>query len=110
MSHLLARKTSTSSLRRKPSESTSVASSTTPSDQKSREEKSTPYGNARYRTLETKDSFMKESKLGITDVSKSSYQTLLDAEQRVLDNSLFRDNLFKKICEKMQNRNEAMII
>ncbi|EDN03756.1 conserved hypothetical protein [Histoplasma mississippiense (nom. inval.)] len=111
MSHLLARKKSTSSLRRKPSEASSVASSTTPSDQKPREEKSAPYGNARYRTLlETKGSFMKESKLGIADASKSSYQTLLHAEQRVPENSLFRDDLFKKICEKMQDRNEAMVI
>ncbi|EDN08099.1 conserved hypothetical protein [Histoplasma mississippiense (nom. inval.)] len=83
MSHLLARKKSTSSLRQ----------------------------NARYRTvLETKSSFMKESKLGITDASKSSYQTLLIAEQRVPENSLFCDDLFKAICEKMQDRNEAMVI
>ncbi|OJD13205.1 hypothetical protein AJ78_06323 [Emergomyces pasteurianus Ep9510] len=107
MSHLLARKKLTSSLRRKPSE----ASSTTPSDQKPRKEKSASYENARYRMLlEIKSSFIKESKLGITDASKSSYQILLNAEQRVPENSLFRDDLFKKICEKMQDRNEAMVI
>ncbi|KAL2374503.1 hypothetical protein RJZ57_001033 [Blastomyces gilchristii] len=76
-----------------------------------REEKSAPYENAHYRMLlETKGSFMKESKLGITDASKSSYQTLLDAEQRAPENSLFHDNLFEKTCEKIQNRNEAMVI
>ncbi|OJD10050.1 hypothetical protein AJ78_08781 [Emergomyces pasteurianus Ep9510] len=88
MSHLLARKKSTSSLHRKPSK----ASSTTPRDQKPREEKSALYRNARYRTLlEIKDSFIKESKLGIVNASKSSYQTLLDAEQRVPKNSLFQN-------------------
>ncbi|EQL31617.1 hypothetical protein, variant [Blastomyces dermatitidis ATCC 26199] len=111
MSHLLARKKSTSSLHRKQLEASSVISSTTPSDQMPREEKSAPYENAHYRMLlQTKGSFMKESKLGITDASKSSYQTLLDAEQRVPENSLFHDNLFEKTCEKMQDRNEAMVI
>ncbi|OJD14361.1 hypothetical protein AJ78_05296 [Emergomyces pasteurianus Ep9510] len=111
MSHLLARKKLTSSLHRKPSTASFVASPAISSDQKPREEKSTSYENARYETLlETKSSFMKESELGITNASKRSCQTLLKAEQRVPKNSLFRDDLFKKICEKVQDRNEAMVI
>jgi hypothetical protein len=66
VSHLLARKKSSSSLRGEKSESGSTApSSTTPSDQKSREEKSAPYKHARYELLfKTKNSFMDESDLG----------------------------------------------
>ncbi|CAH0014442.1 unnamed protein product [Clonostachys rhizophaga] len=56
MEHLLARKKSLSSLGRKRSNSTT---STTPSDQKPREEKSVPYRDPRYKALlATKDSFM----------------------------------------------------
>lgn len=52
MSHILARQKSTASLRRKRSETGSDApSSTTPSDQKPREEKSAAYQHARYETL-----------------------------------------------------------
>ncbi|KUJ12169.1 uncharacterized protein LY89DRAFT_700094 [Mollisia scopiformis] len=82
MNHLLARRKSSSSLRGKQSEASSAApSSTTPSDQKPREAKSTPYQDARYKTiLATKDSFIDESDLGITDKSKNNLQTLLSAE------------------------------
>ncbi|KKZ68059.1 hypothetical protein EMCG_06271 [[Emmonsia] crescens] len=110
MSQLLARKKSTSSLRRKQSEST-LTSSTTRSDQKPREEKSTQYKNPRYEILlETKGSYMRESKQGITEVSKSCYQTLLNADQKVPEDSLFRDDLFKAACEKVRRRNEAIVI
>lgn len=110
MSQLLARKKSTSSLRRKQSEST-LTSSTTRSDQKPREEKSTQYKNPRYEILlETKGSYMRESKQGITEASKSCYQNLLNADQKVPEDSLFRDDLFKAACEKVRRRNEAIVI
>ena len=100
MNHLLARKKSSSSLRRKQSEASSVTpSSTTPSDQKPREAKSTPYQSPQYETLlATKGSFMDKSELGITNASKSLCQTLLDAEQTVPQDSLFRDDLFEETC------------
>ncbi len=41
---------------------------------------------------------------------KVLYQTLLEMEQTVPQDSLFRDDLFKKTCRKIQDRNEAMII
>jgi hypothetical protein len=112
INHLLARKNSSSSLRDKSSESGSTApSSTTPSDQKPREEKSAPYKHARYELLlKTKNSFMDESDLGITDKSKEEYQTLLDADQTVPKDSLFRDDLFKLTCRMIQNKNEARVI
>ena len=112
INHLLARRKSSSSLRGKQSEASSAApSSTTPSDQKPREAKSTPYQDARYKAiLATKGSFMDESDLGITDKSKNNLQTLLSAEQQVPHDSLFRDDLFKSTCRKIQDRNETRVI
>jgi hypothetical protein len=113
MNHLLARKkSSSSSLRGKQSEAGSAApSSTTPSDQKPRETKSAPYQDARYQTiLATRGSFMGKSRLGITDQSKALFRTLLEKEQTVPQESLFRDDIFDKTCEKIQDRNEARVV
>jgi hypothetical protein len=105
MSHLLAKQKSSSSLRRKDSESD------TTSDQKPREAKSTPYARPSYATvLATKGSFMDKSDLGITDASKSLCRILLEKEQTVPQDSLFRDDLFEKTCRKIQDRNEARVI
>ena len=72
LNHLLARKKSSSSLRGKQSEAGSIApSSTTASDEKPREAKSTPYKRPSYETvLATKGSYMGKFDLGITDASK----------------------------------------
>ncbi len=112
MNHLLAQKKSSSSLRRKQSEVGSVTpSTTTPSDQKPRDEKSAPYTNPRYKTvLETKGSFMDEFELGITKQSNDSYQALLSADQPVPRDSLFRGDLFKSTCRKIEDRNETRVI
>ncbi|KAK3616043.1 hypothetical protein LTR56_026221 [Elasticomyces elasticus] len=112
MSHLFARKKSSSSLRRKQSESGSVASSgTTPSDQQPREVKSAPYKDQHYETLlETKGSFMGKHEAGVGDVSKRFHRNLLDTEQPLPENSLFRDDLFDKACQNLQNKNEAKIV
>jgi hypothetical protein len=112
MNHPLARKRSSSCLRSKQSEAGSdLPSSTTPSDQKPREVKSTPYQDARYKTiLETKGSFMGKSKLDITDASKSLCQTMFMKEQTVPQESLFRDDVFDKTCEKILDRNEARVV
>ncbi|KAL8938339.1 MAG: hypothetical protein Q9216_003940 [Gyalolechia sp. 2 TL-2023] len=111
MSHLQPRQKSTPSLRRKASVSTLAGSSNTPSDQKPREEKSKPYQDKRYGLLlQTKGSYMDESKLDIKDDSKKICQTLLQKEQTVPDNSLFRDDVFKRACRKLRDRNEARVI
>ncbi|KAI4168092.1 MAG: hypothetical protein LQ343_006663 [Gyalolechia ehrenbergii] len=111
MSHLQAKRKSTPSLRRKRSDSSLTASSNTPSDQKPREEKSKPYQDPRYRTLlETKGSYMDESMLDVTDKCKKMCRTLLQKEQTVPDNSLFRDDVFKKTCRKLKDRNEARVV
>jgi hypothetical protein len=112
LNHLLARKKSSSSLRGKQSEAGSAApSSTTPSDQKPREAKSTPYTRPSYETvIATKGSFMGKSDLGITDASETLSQTLLDAKQSVPKDTLFRDDLFYETCEGVRRRNEAMVV
>ena len=100
LNHLLARRKSSSSLRAKQSEAGSIASSsTTPSDQKQRETKSTPYARLSYTTvLATKGSFMDKSDLGITDASKKLCRILLEKEQTVPQVSLFRNDVFDKAC------------
>ncbi|KAF2395979.1 hypothetical protein EJ06DRAFT_534422 [Trichodelitschia bisporula] len=123
MSHLLARQKSSGSFRRKKSAMVSVdpasttaptsvaPSSTTPSDQKPREVKSAPYQDPRYKLLlATKGSFMEESDLDIIQQSKKSYLNLLDAKQTVPSESLFRDDLFKRTCQNIQDRNETRVI
>jgi hypothetical protein len=112
MSHLLARKKSAASLRRKRSDSESGApSSTTPSDQKAREEKSAPYKDARYEALlAAKGSFMDASDLGVDDKSKTLIRRLLEKAQPVPKDSLFREDLFNSTFRKIRNRNETRVI
>lgn len=113
MNSLLVRKESSSSLRGKQSGAAGSAapSSTIPSDQKPREAKSTPYARPSYETvLATKGSFMGKFDLGITDASKRLCQILLEAEQSVPRDTLFRDDLFDETCESVRARNEAMVV
>ena len=53
---------------------------------------------------------MCDSELGITDTNKTVCQTLLEAEQIVPEDSLFRDDLFDKTCRMIKARNEAKVI
>ncbi|KAL7928500.1 hypothetical protein V8C35DRAFT_325907 [Trichoderma chlorosporum] len=105
---IVARKDSQPSLSHKRSSS---ASSATPSDQRPREEKSAPYRDPRYKTLlATKGSFMDESDLGITEQSKTTCCSLLGSDQKVPNESLFRDDLFRQTCRRVADRNEARVI
>ncbi|KAI4165159.1 MAG: hypothetical protein LQ342_001027 [Letrouitia transgressa] len=80
-------------------------------DQTNREKKSAPYRTTQYTVLlERKGSYMYESDLGITKGSEDLYQSLLELEQSVPKDSLFRDNLFKKTCRKIEGRNEARVM
>lgn len=100
MNYLLARK-----------QSGAAPSSTTPTDQKLREAKSAPYARPIYTTvLATKGSFMHKSELGITEESKKLCQTLLEDEQSVPQETLFRDDLFIETCKSAQEGNEAMVV
>ncbi|KAK3340983.1 hypothetical protein B0H65DRAFT_474215 [Neurospora tetraspora] len=92
-------------------EETSRTVSTTPSDQKPREEKSTPYRDARYTLLlQTKGSYMDISELGITDTSKQLIRDLLNGKQSVPQGTLFDDPIFVNACRNLENKNEARII
>ena len=106
--HLFARKRSSSPLRRKNSESNLQI----PSDQLPREVKSAQYRNPDYAiALETKGSYMREfDDDNIPKNVKDLCQALLETEQTVPQDSLFRDDLFKKTCRDIQDRNEAMVI
>ena len=111
MNHLLVRKKSSSSLRGKSETGSAAPSSSTPSDQKPREAKSAPYTRPSYTTvLATKGSFIDKADVGITDTSKSLCRKLLEKEQTVPQNSLFRKDLFDKTCQKIQDRNEARVV
>jgi hypothetical protein len=107
MNHLLARKKSAALLRSEGSFTTSA----TPSDQRPREEKNAPYKNPSYRILlEIQgDSYMSEYELGITDTSESLCQMLLKKKQPAPKDTIFRDDVFRTTCNKLQGRNEARI-
>lgn len=98
LERVLARKRSSSTLSgRKRANS----SSSTPSDQKPREEKDAQYRDPRYKTLlATKGSFMNEFDKGIARESKTAYMTLLTAEQTLPTESLFQDELFHPVCAR----------
>lgn len=107
-----ARKKSSASLRRKQSQSTIQ----TPSDQPSREAKSSQYNSPDYEIkLERKGSYMREYD-DIDDNEdngknmKTLCKILLERDQTVPQDSLFRDDLFRKTCEKVRNRNEAIVV
>jgi hypothetical protein len=109
MERALARKRSLISLGRKRSSSTS--STTTPSDQRPREEKSAPYRDPRYKALlATKGSFMDESDQGIAAESRKTISMLLTVKSSVPTDSLFRDDLFKQTCRSVEDQNEARVL
>jgi hypothetical protein len=101
-------KKSSSSLRRKQSEASSTIPNSS-SNQGPREAKSASYTRPSYTAiLVSKESFMDESELGVKD--KTICGTLLEAEQTILHDYLFRADLFNTDCRKLQDRNEAKII
>ncbi|KAM3496778.1 hypothetical protein MY10362_009851 [Beauveria mimosiformis] len=108
MEHALARQRSSNSLRRKRSDS---ATSTTPSDQRAREEKSAPYRDPRYETLlNTKGTYMETSELGVADESKLICRNLLQGEQSIPPGSIFDSTVFERACNNLQKANEARVI
>ncbi|KAK8146688.1 hypothetical protein G3M48_002703 [Beauveria asiatica] len=108
MEHLLARKKSLSSLSRKRSNS---ATSTTPSDQKPREEKSAPYRDVRYELLlQTKGTYMDVSEHDITHTSKRFISDLLEQDQPVPKDTIFDEITFADACRNLHGKNEARVI
>ena len=89
----------------------SQSTTQTPSDQLPREVKSAQYKDAEYEDqLEVKGSYMRDSDLDVTEDSRKLCQNLLQFEQDVPQDSLFRHDMFRKTCQNIRNRNEAMVI
>ncbi|KAL7937875.1 hypothetical protein V8C35DRAFT_290173 [Trichoderma chlorosporum] len=89
----------------------SAPSSSIPSDQKPREEKSAPYMNPQYElVLNTKDVYLKRSELGIADASKNLCRNLLKHSHSVPKDTIFDDDIFEHVCENLQWKNEARVI
>lgn len=102
-----ARKKSQSTLSRKRSNS----ATSTPSNQKPRDKKSAPYRDPRYKILlMTKGSFIDEPEDSITEQSKEKYLDLLASTQTIPKDSLFRDDLFKHTCRRVEDKNETRVI
>lgn len=112
MENILARKRSTSARSRKNSDTDSTTpSSTDQGEPKSREQKSAEYRKPQYGTvLATKGVFMMESELDISRESERACKRLLERGAEVPEHSLFRDDLFKATCRKIQDKNEARVI
>lgn len=113
MDHLLARKKSAATLRRKRSEG-SFAVSTTSSDQRTEEEKSAPYKNPEYSTLleSLGDSYMSEEDKDqvLTNECEKLYSMLLNTKQTPPRDTIFRDDVFRTTCNKLQGKKEARIV
>ena len=60
--------------------------------------------------LAAKGSYMEKSDLGIANTSLCSYKTLLNSDQTVPTDSLFRDDVFEATCRSVQDRNESRVI
>jgi hypothetical protein len=109
MSHLLVKASALASPHGKKRKSNTHT--VTSSDQESRETKSAPYKDKRYETLlTTKDSYMDEHNLSITDKAMDLCQSLLEKEQTVPQVSLFRDDLFEETCRRIRNKTESRIV
>lgn len=53
---------------------------------------------------------MDESELGITEECRHTCHALLESEQSLPHDTLFRDDIFHKTCRKVEDRNEARVI
>ena len=51
-----------------------------------------------------------DDKMASTNECKALCQTLLNADQTVPHDSLFNDDLFKRVCQRVRNKNEARVI
>lgn len=84
----------------------------TPSDQRPREEKSTPYKDNRYNLLlQTKGVYLVASEEGIADSSERLIRDLLENDQPIPKGTIFDDDVFSDACRNLSGgQNEARII
>jgi hypothetical protein len=115
MHYLLARKKSTASIGRKRSNPSLASSFAGASDERPCEEKSAPYRNPSYPNFMSEDvdnykSYMKYHELGISDASEKLLDTLLHTKPSPPKDTLFRDDIFDKRCEKVKGKNKSRIL
>lgn len=73
--------------------------------------KSLPYKSLSYVILLADyGSYLIELPGGISDESELACQELLTRVQTVLEDTLFRDDLFLETCAKVQDRNKARVV
>lgn len=101
------------SLRRKRSDIASQASTSTPSDQRTKED-STPYNDVRYEELlRTKGVIMAQvtsDEEAPKAQSQQEIQTLLETDQPVPQNTGFQDKSYIKLFNCIHTKNEARIV
>jgi hypothetical protein len=100
MNPLLKRKTSSSSLGRKSEMS----------DGSVREGKNPAAKSRLYEKTLAAASIYMGGGPGITDASRALCKSLLEAEQPLPPDSLFRDDRFENTCERLRNENEAKVV
>jgi len=103
MIYLLTRKRSTPSLSKHKSDINSVSL---------KEGKNPAVKNRRYEQLLTSAGIYMDDddKVATTKECKALCQTLLNTDQTVPYDSLFNDDLFKRVCQRVRNKNEARVI
>ncbi|KAI9804096.1 MAG: hypothetical protein M1825_001498 [Sarcosagium campestre] len=103
MSHSLTRKRSSPSISNKQSEISGISL---------REGKNPVVKSRRYEQILASVGIHMDDDITVmaTDASRSLCQTLLDTEQTVPQDSLFNDDLFRMVLEKVRNRNEARVM
>ena len=116
MAHLLARKggavprkRTSSGTSKTPSANSSAASSS--GIDNGRVKTTTPYRAARYEALlQGSGSYMYRASVGIAAASQTSCQSLLEKVRPVPADTLFRDDVFEVMCQKMLSKNEARVL
>ena len=103
MSQSLTRKRSTPSLSKHESEISGISL---------REGKNPLVKSRRYeQILVSAGIYMDDDdKVATTNDSKTLCQTLLNVDQTVPHDSLFNDDLFRRVCQRVRNKNEARVI
>ena len=103
MTHSLTRKRSTPSLSKHESDITGVSL---------REGKNPLVKSRRYeQILVSAGIYMDDDdKVAATKECKALCQTLLNTDQAVPHDSLFNDDLFKRVCQRIRNKNEARVV
>lgn len=103
MSQSLTRKRSTPSFSKHGSDTSGVSM---------REGKNLEVKSRRYEQLLVSAGIYMDDddKVAPSEECKAMCQTLLDADQAVPQDSLFNDSLFKRVCQRVRNKNEARVI